>query len=517
MQTNQALDRVDIRPGVSILSVLPHLNYRAWYAIAEFVDNSLQSYLDHHLALEMLHGAGVKLRVDIALDDIDGGTLTIRDSAAGISEVDYGRAFRPAALPPVNTGLCEFGMGMKSAACWFSRVWSVRTTALGEGVERTITFDTAKIVSDSIEELPVRTRACSAQAHFTEITLAHLHKPLHTKTISKIKEHLASIYRVFIRSDLLELSFSGERLAYEEPRVLRSAYYKDATGVPLEWRKSIDLDFGNGVKATGFAGIRERASTVRAGFALFRRNRLVQGSVDEGYRPEAIFGRSNSYRFQRLFGELHLTGFDVTHTKDGFRWEDEDAFVELLRDQLDADPLPLLRQAEGYRARHIVADSRRCIEEATQRTAQVIQEQVPAVLEREMDSRQEGAAPPRAFPLAREIAQRTIDVVLRESDWQIVLEVTDDESVGDWVSLFDCASSPDLLHAGMRRVGVRMSSAHPFVERFGGPDGEQIEPLLRIAAALGLAETVARDGGIPMAGAVRHNVNELLRDALSFP
>ena len=37
---------ISIRPGVSILSGLRHLNYRPWYAVAEFVDNSLQSYLD---------------------------------------------------------------------------------------------------------------------------------------------------------------------------------------------------------------------------------------------------------------------------------------------------------------------------------------------------------------------------------------------------------------------------------------------------------------------------------------
>src|SRR5690348_3905126 len=31
-------ERISIRPGVSILAVLRHLNYRPWYAMAEFVD-----------------------------------------------------------------------------------------------------------------------------------------------------------------------------------------------------------------------------------------------------------------------------------------------------------------------------------------------------------------------------------------------------------------------------------------------------------------------------------------------
>ena len=65
----------------------------------------------------------------------------IRDNAAGISRSAYSRAFRPAALPPDRSGLAEFGMGMKSAACWFAPRWTVRTAALGEGVARTIRLD----------------------------------------------------------------------------------------------------------------------------------------------------------------------------------------------------------------------------------------------------------------------------------------------------------------------------------------------------------------------------------------
>src|SRR5437762_13666811 len=97
------------------------------------------------------------------------------------------------------------------------------------------------------------------------------------------------------------------------------------------WRKEVDFDFGAGMRATGFAALREQASVASAGFSLFRRNRLIQGSGDEGYRPPAIFGQSNSYAYQRLFGELHLEGFEVSHTKDGFKWqENEEVFLEFL-------------------------------------------------------------------------------------------------------------------------------------------------------------------------------------------
>ncbi len=54
---------VNIRPDVSILSVLRHLNYRPWYALAEFVDNSLESFLTHRQQLAEADGSGSKLRV----------------------------------------------------------------------------------------------------------------------------------------------------------------------------------------------------------------------------------------------------------------------------------------------------------------------------------------------------------------------------------------------------------------------------------------------------------------------
>src|SRR5262249_47229474 len=157
--------------------------------------------------------------------------------------------------------------------------------------------------------------------HYTEIVLTELFRPLRGRTIGKIKDHLGSIYRVFLRSGLLELTFDGERLSYEEPSVLTAPFFRVPTSEPLSWRTDIDFDFGEGQRVRGFAALRERASTAEAGFALFRRDRLIEGSRDEAYRPPFIFGAPNSFTYQRLFGELHLEGFEVSHTKDGFQWQ----------------------------------------------------------------------------------------------------------------------------------------------------------------------------------------------------
>ena len=155
-------------------------------------------------------------------------------------------------------------MGMKSAACWFARNWTVRSSALGEPIERLVTFDIQRIVRDNLEELTVTTAPALTQHHFTEIMLFNLNRLPQRRTVSKIKEHLASIYRVFLREEVLELFFDGERLSYPEPAILRAPYHRDEGGAAVLWRKDIDFDFGLGLRATGFAALRETGSTARA-------------------------------------------------------------------------------------------------------------------------------------------------------------------------------------------------------------------------------------------------------------
>jgi hypothetical protein len=507
---------VSIRPGVGILPVLRHLNYKPWFAMAEFVDNSLQSFLDYREELARAEGEGFKLAVTIEIDP-DGGRIAIRDNAAGIHEADYVRAFRPAEIPPDAHGLSEFGMGMKSAACWFAPLWEVRTSALGEKTEKTVSFDIERIVHDNLEELRVKTQPAPATAHYTEITLQSVHIPPQAKTIAKIKEHLASIYRVFIRDGILELKLNEEVLSYTEPKVLTVPFYKDPPlSQPKRWRKEIDFDFGGDLRVHGFAALRQTGSTSLAGFALFRRGRLIEGSADEGYRPEHIFGKSNSFTYQRLFGELQLEGFEVSHTKDGFRWdENEEAFLELLKEKLDEKPLPLLDQAEGYRAKPKADELKKAAVTAAGRTASVMESGITPVIEDQLTSPPESQAPPAGLPLASLASTRQINVDLDGDKWLITLELSDDPGIGEWVSISDRSAQND--KSGIRRLGVRLSLVHPFMIQFGGADAARIEPLLRVAVAICLAEVTARTSGVRAAGTIRRNINQLLRDALSQP
>jgi hypothetical protein len=509
----ERIAKVTIRPGTKILGSLRHLNYRAWFALAEFVDNALQSFLSNR---ERLAEAGcTQLRVDIEIQGGRPGKISLRDNAAGIAAADFVRAFRPAEVPPDATGLSEFGMGMKSAACWFAQRWSVRSSSLGEGVERTVRFDIAGILAHEVDELDVETSSAPSNSHFTEVVLDDLHQSVAGRTLGKVKEHLRDIYRCYLRDGTMELRVAGEVLSWTKPEVLVAPYYRTPDAAPVVWEKSIDWDLGGGQTVKGFAALRKVGRNAEAGFAMFRRNRLIQGSADEGWKPIEVFGSSNSYRHQRLFGELHLTGFDVSHTKDGFRFEDEAEFAALLAQELDKGDKPLLKQGEGYRQNAARPVLQRNAEAAVQGTSNDMRSHLAEALPPAADN---AASPATSneiqVPLTTErLASQEFSFEFRGSPWTVVVRISDDDGHGDWLVVRDVELGSG--QEGGRRLEIEVSAKHPFMTRFAHRDEEVMQALTRVAAAMGIAEAILRSVNAANPSALRRTTNELLRDVFS--
>ena len=254
-------------------------------------------------------------------------------------------------------------------------------------------------------------------------------------------------------------------------------------------------------------------NTNRSGFALFRRGRLIEGSGDEGYRPAFIFGQPGNFRWRRLFGELHLEGFEVSHTKNGFRWdENEQPFLELLREELDTDEFPLLRQADLYRVlakRNELAEAaQRAITRAVEVMQATLPKALPGVASEQPIETQETPLEPEPSLAARELA-----ISFRDQKWLLRIELTSDPAHGDWLAVSDQPAQVD----GAQVLTIRLSLAHPFMVSFAQTDAEDVEALLRVAAGLALSEKLARGAGVKLAGTIRRNLNELLREALAKP
>lgn len=509
--------KVNIQPEISILSVLKSLNYKMHYALSEFVDNSIDSYIKNKQRLHDLNDYyQLTVRVEVNADD---SVITVSDNAGGIHGRDMDRAFRTAVAPPDTSGLSEFGMGMKAAACWFANTWEVRSKSVDEIVERTVRFDVNRIVENRITELDVKFDYDRA-GHYTVVKLDGLHQKIpKTRSIGKIKEHLTSIYRDFIRTGELRLIYNGEDLDYKPQKILCAPYYNyknRPVGEEILWKKKIDFDLSSSMSVRGFIGILATGSQANAGLTLFRRRRVILGTSEDSYKPESIFGKGNSFASQRLFGELHLVGFNVTHTKDGFR-EDEnmEVFVDTLKEELEYGNNSYLSQVQNYRKTPSVRTQ-------SKRFGKVLQETVEDVKDRNITTTVEeiiqSPLHEDSFENLVEIQEKNYEeltVRFGKQTWVICIELSYENSYDDLIELGDSfIRGSNVSQESVRKIGIRIAMKHPFMIEHAVFKKDGLEGLIKLVAAIGLAEVAAKKSGIKFANTFRRNINQLLKESL---
>jgi hypothetical protein len=148
--------------------------------------------------------------------------------------------------------------------------------------------------------------------------------------------------------------------------------------------------------------------------------------------------------------------------------------------------------------------------QAVANTTEAMRERLPEVLPTVADAPPVETPSEEAVPAAT-LADRRFDIRFRDKDWSINVELTDDAAESQWLAVNDTETSRDTP----RRLNIRVSVAHPFMVRFAQNDTEDLEAMLRIAAAMALAEVLARDAGVRKSGTVRRNFNDILRQAFS--
>lgn len=498
---------VSVAPGVNMLRVLSHLNYKPWFALGEFVDNAIQSFLANR---EL---SSVEIRVDI--DAAAASQIVVRDNSSGIDRSDFDRAFKPAIAPPDASGLSEFGMGMKSAAYWFSDSWSVITTSAGTDRAYTVNFDIDTITENELDAVAVSSAPVPVDDHFTEVRLNKVrHVPV-GRTVGKIKDHLRDIYRNFIESGAVTLIVNGEVLEHKYPVVLQAPHFAKPEGDVVLWRVEFDFEIAPSRRAHGFAAIRDPGSTKNSGLSLFRRGRIIQGSGDEGYMPTAIFGSGNSYESQRVFGDVHLEGFGVSHTKDGLQWDGlEDRFLEKLREVLDREERPLLRQAKYFRKFEFSRAARKTLQAVIERTAHDVGKLESGVADIVGTKPSDGALQSPEFDvsphlLSDPVASRTVTFEQLGLKWAVIVESTSSLSPSEWFTRSISKSAGDVT------IRVQLNLSHPFVIRFCQRESESLEAVTRLAVALSVGETLARLSGTNTATAVLAAVNSVITTTLS--
>jgi len=326
------------------------LSYKWWYALAEFIDNSTQSYFDNRAVLDERFGQeSDRFRVSVVADNRE-GFIRVTDNAMGMDLPALRRALIVGVPPENHAGRCRYGLGMKTAACWIGNDWVIRTTKLGDINEYTVNIS-VPVISREDGDPTVLVRPAPAEAHYTVLEITNHNRPLRGRTIGKVKQYLGSIYRQDLRNNLMVLTYNDEPLegiAHPDTEFLPRV---DGT----RWKNTFIFEIENLAEPAneakvvkGWVGVLESGSRSRAGFSILHRNRVICGWPDS-WRPESIYGPGgrNDLINQRVVGEINLEDFEVSHTKDEVNWYgEEEELVEVKLKQVCA---PFLEAARRHR------------------------------------------------------------------------------------------------------------------------------------------------------------------------
>ncbi|MCC7520622.1 MAG: ATP-binding protein [Flavobacteriaceae bacterium] len=508
-----SLNTVSIKIQTGVYGQFRNLNNKVWFALGEYVDNAVQSFENNKEFLKELNNGKYQFEVRINID-WENNYIKIFDNAAGIDTNNFQRAFEPANIPIDNSGLHEFGMGMKTASIWLADFWSVRTAALNETEERFVEFDLKKVLKDDEEVLTVKNFDKTKLTHFTEITLTQLSKNAPTSyQMDKIKKHLSSIYRKFIRKGDLKLYINDIELTYEEPEILIAPYFTDNKNITLEWKKEINFSFDK-YKVTGFIAILNTMSTNEVnGLSLFRRGRVIEGSHDEKYRPKAICGQIGSPRYKRIFGELELEGFAVSFNKGSFQeQEDLEALMNALHIEISAKDFDLYNQAEKYIKPKTQDDNvkvAKSIVSSMKKTTKIsnLKERVETSL-KEINNISLVTKNEELSKKAKAIDSHEDFIEIKDEKYKLKVELITEPSITDLYSLI---IEDDELFA--KKIIYKINLAHPFFTRYEKLKTEDdYQPIISIIRSLVLAEVIAPSQGTKNAGNIRLNFNNFLRN-----
>jgi hypothetical protein len=507
----QNLQSVSITIGSTMYGRFEDLPNTVSHDLAEFIDNALQSYRDNKSALfELDSDYKLKVQIDIEWDKSDerATKITIIDNAGGINDSSFANAFMPAKTPEDNSGLNEFGMGMKTAALWLGETWSVKTKALGESVERSISFNLNDVVANDLKELPVTLIPKDKNEHYTIVQITDSTKNVPAlKSLQKIKTELASIYRKSLRNNEMQVIICGEELKFNEYDILVAPYAKTPSASPILWKKNIDFKFGK-YKASGFIGILRDINSMQNGFVLLRRGRVIIGAETDGrYFPKSLSGSTGTFRYKRLFGELELEGFDVSFNKNDIQdKENLEALMEALKGEIHTKEFDLYTQAEDYR----LDDTRKQVRKiVTKHNSSSKDNHIPIAIDTTNSSNFPSGAmavttsvPPTVAPI-----QQTKPVVLGEYDDNytingnnIVLKVQFVDSGSDlfWV---------DISRKDENIVICQINTGHIFFQHFGKPS----DSIIAILKTLVIAKYTARNVGEDTATDLFNYFNEFIK------
>ena len=208
------MQQIDISPPTNVYATFGRLNYTPWHAIAEFVDNATQSFFAGRARLGRSAFADLEVHITYKLRE----SLVVRDNALGMTAEQLGQALQLSTPPADTSGRSEFGMGLKTAACWFGSKWTVSTVRYGEPWRHTVVFDVDEIAKGGAHHVEIIREPADESEHGTTLTIERLARPIAGRQIEKTKRLLASIYRRDLSQGEVTVTWNGAPLVHTGAR-----------------------------------------------------------------------------------------------------------------------------------------------------------------------------------------------------------------------------------------------------------------------------------------------------------
>lgn len=349
--------KVDVSPEMQLYKILQKLSYGMENALAEFVDNSVQSFIDH---LDKEPDCEI-LEVLIEVDSKK-KTLAISDNAFGIDRDSFQRAIRMGHKNDFNhksDSLSVYGIGLKSSAIWFSNTWKLETSAFGHDEKLTASFDLDLLLGTGQDTIEVESAQEKATSHYTRIVITNIEREMEEEYFRETV--LPFLRETFFKFPFLQVKIIFDQLVLQNNAVILSnpppliapiSDKKNSTsGKNITWKKLIELDYA-GRKVKGFITLMNKGSYKQPGLRLLRNNRVIVGTARNRNIPSELYQTSNKYAAQRIYGELHLDDFPVNFMKTGFD-ENLTGLYRLLHSELKGDGREpdFISQAENFRSK----------------------------------------------------------------------------------------------------------------------------------------------------------------------
>lgn len=325
----------ELKIGPSAIDAYSRLSYTMWYALAEFVDNSTQSRLNYgNLIDEVLKQEGKTLEVSIVHDPTF-KEMRIEDNSIGMPKERLVEALKIANPTIDSKGRSRYGMGMKTAACWLGRKWSISTCEWDSGIEWTAEIDVDAIAHHN-GRVTMTPRSVGKHEHYTKIRIEGLRRRVQKRTEETIREYLGSMYMFDLKPSAAEqiplaLTYNGTLITPP----IDADWDTDQAG--QHYHKQIGPKEVGGKVVEGWVGVLKKGGRKFGGFSLFQNGRQIRG-FPAAWKPTEIFGGvddegANNLIAQRLTGVLLLDPkFAVSHTKDSvlFENDEEDELIKFL-------------------------------------------------------------------------------------------------------------------------------------------------------------------------------------------